>query len=54
VIDNLISKPLTEDFQTLPSPEQLKYKVLVRSPSYTRSKLKPTADPTEPNHPVLF
>ncbi|CAF3334143.1 unnamed protein product [Rotaria socialis] len=51
--DSLISKPLTEDFQALPSPEQLKYKVLIRSPSYTRSKLKPTTDSTEPNHSEL-
>jgi hypothetical protein len=30
VIDHLLSKPLVDNFQTLPSPEELKYKVLIR------------------------
>jgi hypothetical protein len=30
IIDHLLTEPLKEDFQTLPSPEQLKYKVIVR------------------------
>ncbi len=30
VLDRLLSELLIDDFQTLPSPEELKYKVLVR------------------------
>lgn len=28
--DHLLSKPLKEDFEELPSPEELKYKVIIR------------------------
>ncbi len=30
LIDQLLSKAIVDDFQTLPSPEELKYKVIVR------------------------
>ena len=30
IVDHLLSKPLVEDFKSLPSPEQLKYKVIIR------------------------
>ncbi|CAF3395848.1 unnamed protein product [Rotaria sp. Silwood1] len=36
--DHLLTKPLIEDFQTLPSPEQLKYKVLIRSRYHLKGK----------------
>jgi hypothetical protein len=29
-IDHLLSKPLVEEFKCLPSPEQLKYRVIIR------------------------
>ncbi|CAF4375310.1 unnamed protein product, partial [Adineta steineri] len=53
--DRLLTEPLVENFKTLPSPEQLKYKVLIRSRCH--SKGKTMADPksdrsndeTEPN-----
>ncbi|CAF2947920.1 unnamed protein product [Rotaria sp. Silwood2] len=34
--NHLLSKPLIEDFQTLPSPEQLKYKVIIRSRCHSK------------------
>ncbi|CAF1340973.1 unnamed protein product [Adineta steineri] len=53
--DRLLTEPLVENFKTLPSPEQLKHKVLIRSRCH--SKGKTMADPksdrsndeTEPN-----
>jgi hypothetical protein len=30
LIDQLLSKAIGDDFETLPSPEELKYKVIVR------------------------
>ncbi|CAF1076039.1 unnamed protein product [Rotaria sordida] len=53
--DHLLSKPLVDDFETLPSPEELKYKVIIRSRRYPKGKIP--ADPktdrsndeTEPN-----
>ncbi|CAF3304858.1 unnamed protein product [Rotaria sp. Silwood2] len=53
--DHLLSKPLVDNFETLPSPEELKYKVIIRSRRYPKGKI--SADPksnrsndeTEPN-----
>lgn len=53
--DHLLTKPLFEEFQTLPSPEQLKYKVLIRSRRYPKGivaadpKSNKSSDETEPN-----
>ena len=30
ILDKLLTKSLVENYQTLPSPEQLKYKILIR------------------------
>ncbi|CAF1253887.1 unnamed protein product [Rotaria sp. Silwood1] len=53
--DHLLSKPLVDDYEKLPSPEELKYKVIIRSRRYPKGKI--AADPksdrsndeTEPN-----
>ncbi|CAF1285163.1 unnamed protein product [Adineta steineri] len=53
--DHLLSKPLVDDFQSLPSPEELKYKVIVRSRRYPKGKIpadpksNQSSDETEPN-----
>ncbi|CAF1576103.1 unnamed protein product [Rotaria magnacalcarata] len=41
--DQLLSEPLVENFDKLPSPEDLKYKVLIRSRRYPKGKT--AADP---------
>ncbi|CAF0741347.1 unnamed protein product [Rotaria sordida] len=61
--NQLLSKPLIEDFQTLPSPEQLKYKVIIRSRHHsqgqttTNTKLNRISNQIEQNsneyHPDL-
>ncbi|CAF1147619.1 unnamed protein product [Adineta ricciae] len=39
----LLTEPLSNDYETLPSPEQLKYKVLIRSRRYRKGQIP--ADP---------
>ncbi|UJR17051.1 hypothetical protein I4U23_003948 [Adineta vaga] len=53
--DHLLSKPLEDDFQSLPSPDDLKYKIIIRSRRHrkgevpTDSQSNESDDETEPN-----